>query len=231
MRREEEMKTRNTFPKYPGVYSITNTVNGCVYIGSSVDLYTRRCHHLSDLRHQRHSNQHLQRAWNKYGESSFRFDILKLCFRSELKEWEDRLIADSPNRYNVLDQSYSTYGYHHTDDAKKRIGDASTKRKRRGWTAIECMLQSLRLRGKTYPNKEEQISKIVAKTKGKKRSPESIERYRQSKLGNTHKAKEWVVVSPDGKSFKVYNLKRFCVENRIPYHLRERGHAKGWKLA
>lgn len=227
------MKTRNTFPKKPSVYSITNTVNGCIYIGSSVDIYTRRCHHLSDLRHGRHSNQHLQRAWNKYGESSFIFDILRLCSKDELKEWEDRLIADSPNRYNILDQSYSFYGYRHTEETKKKIGAASSSRVRRGWTAIERMLQSLRMQGgKTYPNKEQQIARIVAKTKGRKRSPESIERYRQSKLGNTHGAKEWTVISPDGQTLNIQNLKQFCSEHKIHYnHLREIGHTKGWQLA
>jgi group I intron endonuclease len=226
------MKIIADFPKRPGVYSITNKVNGCVYIGSSVDIYTRRCHHLSDLRHGRHRNQHLQRSWNKYGEDSFEFAVLKLCEKHELKRWEDQLIADNPNRYNVHDQSYSTYGYHHTEQAKQRIGKASSSRVRRGWTSIECMLQSLRLRGKTYPNREQQIAKITSKTKGRKRPSESIERYRQSKLGNTHGAKDWTIISPDGHTFRVHNLKEFCIAHQIHYnHLREIGHTKGWKLA
>jgi len=60
-----------------GIYKIENMVNGKVYIGSSKDIKQRFRQHLSDLKNNRHHSIHLQRAWNKYGESNFKFSIIE----------------------------------------------------------------------------------------------------------------------------------------------------------
>lgn len=61
-----------------GVYKITNTVDGKVYIGSSaVDIDCRWSTHRALLRTGKHYNRHLQRAWNKYGESVFTFEVVE----------------------------------------------------------------------------------------------------------------------------------------------------------
>ena len=60
-----------------GVYKITNLVNGKVYIGSSVNIKSRKWKHFYSLSHNKHQNQHLQRAYNKYGKENFSFEILK----------------------------------------------------------------------------------------------------------------------------------------------------------
>jgi group I intron endonuclease len=51
-----------------GVYYILNIINGHCYVGSSaLDLDDRWSQHKSDLRKNKHDNQHLRNAWNKYG--------------------------------------------------------------------------------------------------------------------------------------------------------------------
>lgn len=56
------------------VYKITNKANGKVYIGQSVQESTRRIsNHKYYLRLGTHFNDHLQRAWNKYGSAQFEF--------------------------------------------------------------------------------------------------------------------------------------------------------------
>jgi group I intron endonuclease len=62
-----------------GIYKITNTVNGKFYIGSSVDVQARFHKHKSGLRRGVHPNPILQRAWNRYGEDKFTFEILEEC--------------------------------------------------------------------------------------------------------------------------------------------------------
>lgn len=61
------------------IYQIRNTVNDAVYIGSVLkrNPQDRWGRHKKDLRGGRHHSLHLQRAWNKYGESKFVFELLE----------------------------------------------------------------------------------------------------------------------------------------------------------
>lgn len=72
-----------------GIYCIENKKNNKRYIGSSVDIEDRFRHHKSSLRHNRHSNKHLQASWEKYGEDSFEFFIIESEI-SDLYELEIR---------------------------------------------------------------------------------------------------------------------------------------------
>lgn len=56
-----------------GTYEIINTITNNRYLGSSIDVIARLRHHRSELRGGYHKNSRLQRAFNKYGESSFIF--------------------------------------------------------------------------------------------------------------------------------------------------------------
>jgi group I intron endonuclease len=61
-----------------GIYSIRNTIDGKIYIGSTLGSFKQRFNsHKSALRHNKHGNPHLQRVWNKYGEDSFEFNIIE----------------------------------------------------------------------------------------------------------------------------------------------------------
>lgn len=65
--------------KIIGIYSIENVINKKCYVGSSTHILLRFDQHKTLLRHQKHNNLYLQNAWNKYGESNFRFEILEKC--------------------------------------------------------------------------------------------------------------------------------------------------------
>lgn len=59
------------------IYRILCLVSGRVYIGQTMSNPARRwSEHKCALRHGRHSNPHLQAAWNKYGEQAFDFSVL-----------------------------------------------------------------------------------------------------------------------------------------------------------
>lgn len=62
-----------------GIYGIYNKAKGIWYIGQSSDVLRRFGNHKSNLRHNNHENKHLQRAFNKYGEDAFVFQILEIC--------------------------------------------------------------------------------------------------------------------------------------------------------
>src|ERR1035437_2049507 len=62
-----------------GIYKITSLDNNKFYIGSSKEIKIRWNRHLNDLKNKKHGNIHLQRAFNKYGIDSFKFEIIEYC--------------------------------------------------------------------------------------------------------------------------------------------------------
>lgn len=68
----------------PGIYRILCSESGHVYIGSSVNVQRRCKEHLRALRRGCHYSSHLQRAWDKYGEVAFRFDLVEAVPAGEL---------------------------------------------------------------------------------------------------------------------------------------------------
>ena len=60
-----------------GIYTITNLIDGKSYVGqSSYDYKKRFIDHRFLLKKGKHSNIHLQRAWNKYGSENFEFKVI-----------------------------------------------------------------------------------------------------------------------------------------------------------
>lgn len=86
---------------FSGIYCIINLVNNKKYIGSSKNIRTRLWCHRAELRHGHHDNCHLQRAWNKYGESNFDFYIIEKCEESLLLEREQFYIDTQSPEYNI----------------------------------------------------------------------------------------------------------------------------------
>lgn len=60
-----------------GIYKIINKTNGKYYIGSSKNIKYRWYNHKTNLICNKHHNDHLQNAWNKYGKLEFDFVIVE----------------------------------------------------------------------------------------------------------------------------------------------------------
>jgi group I intron endonuclease len=100
---------------YEGViYMIKNISTDKVYIGSSIHGLTKRkrCH-ITNLKKNKHHSIKLQRAWNKYGEDSFIFEIVETCSNENILLQEQYYI----DKYN----SYSS-GYNATPVAGNCLG-------------------------------------------------------------------------------------------------------------
>ncbi len=156
------------------IYTIRCTANGKVYVGSAVDINRRWKEHRHELRNNKHYNQRLQRAWNKYGESAFVFEVVETCKPSEIllreQHWIDVLrAADKKYGFNILPKAYSHLGAKRPSGTGAKI---STALKARGIRPVQPP---------HYRHSEETRRKISAVQKGRKHSPETIEK-RASKL-------------------------------------------------
>lgn len=93
--------------KCSGVYVIINKTNNHRYIGSSKNIYGRLLKHRALLRANRHENQHLQNAWNKYNESNFEYYVLEYCGIDKLFEREQFFIDTLYPEYNIAPKADS----------------------------------------------------------------------------------------------------------------------------
>ncbi|MGL6341848.1 MAG: GIY-YIG nuclease family protein, partial [Waterburya sp.] len=80
-----------------GIYRIRCKITGASYVGQAVDIKRRWQQHTRALDNKEYSksNPQFQKDWNKYGQRSFNFSILKLCPRYSL----DRLEAIYVRKY------------------------------------------------------------------------------------------------------------------------------------
>lgn len=155
-----------------GIYSITNIVTKKIYVGSAINIDLRWKEHLNDLRKNKHHSIKLQRAFIKYGETNFIFDIIMLCDKSEL-------IVNEQTFIDKL-ESYKK-GYNSCPIAGSRLGSKQseeTKNKIR-----------TKLKGRPSPKKGTTASaetrlKLSKARKDKKLSDTHIENIRQSKMGS-----------------------------------------------
>ena len=147
-----------------GIYVIKNTVNGAVYVGSSIDLKRRELKHSQQIKKGTHANRYLARAIQKYGADNFIFKIIEKCEPSNLKEREQFYIEQYQafgNGYNLLPLAYRNSGYRHTPEALGKISDAS--------------------KGKTFTNEHKQ--RIADALRSYQRTAEHAQSISLAKIG------------------------------------------------
>jgi group I intron endonuclease len=129
----------------PGIYKITNTVSGKIYVGCASNVRTRINGHLYDLRRNIHSNAYLQKSWNKYGEKVFIFETVEECSIDNLHAREHYWV----NELKCLDRSVG-YNIKPTDPNGCSIQSEETKEKLRqankGRKPSELCIQKLKER-------------------------------------------------------------------------------------
>lgn len=104
-----------------GIYLIQCTISGKSYIGQSKNVYSRIRDHKNKLKTNKHSNQYLQRAWNKYGEESFTFSECIYCPVEELDNYEKFYI-------NLLDCINFGYNLESGGNLNKTLSDISKQK-------------------------------------------------------------------------------------------------------
>lgn len=150
------------------IYKIENKVNGKVYIGQTTQGFNKRISgHKKALKGKYHYNEYLQRAWNKYGEENFSFEVVEYTVKDLLDEKEIYWIE----YYNAMNKEY---GYNNESGGNfNKIVSEETKKKQR-----ESHL------GKVLP--EEQKKKISESHKGRPMKEETKVKMKALNLGENN---------------------------------------------
>lgn len=168
-----------------GIYAIVNQVNEKRYVGSSVNIFLRWQQHKNALRANRHENQHLQRAWTKYGESAFSFIIVDLVLPFHILDVEQKHLDKNKDGYNIAVCALATQmGLIRSRKTRDKIRAAKLGKP----LSLEHRAK-LSASGKGRVFSEETCSKISAAKTGKKRKPFSEQAKRNMSLSNKGKPK------------------------------------------
>lgn len=136
------MKLNTKDKKKAGIYVIRNLVNQKVYVGKSVNIYTRVKQHITLLNTKsKDENPHLIKAWHKYGKDNFDYyvieyiDLTKFDTEKDFIDylgdqethWIEELHAlDREKGYNLRLDSSS--GMIASKETKKKLSEANKKR-------------------------------------------------------------------------------------------------------
>jgi len=88
-----------------GIYKITNSDTGRVYVGQSKDIIGRWKEHLGDLVKGKHCNKKLLEDFQKTGLESFVAEVICLCSQEELLVLESKYIHEYEQLGGVYNNS------------------------------------------------------------------------------------------------------------------------------
>ena len=146
-----------------GVYIIRNKANGKVYVGSANNVSRRLIEHRTRLKCGTHANEHLLRAYRKYGVEQFSFEVLMLCAAQER-------IALEQSYMDAFRSAQDGFGYNMIPTCiSPAYGEALSKSQRGGWAKFS---KEERRAKQAHLFTPEARAKGVANSKAARHTPE-----------------------------------------------------------
>ena len=246
----------NSIPKTSGIYKITCTANGKIYVGSSNDISIRWNTHKKSLRKGKHHSTYMQRCWNKYGEQSFTFEIIELVMPWSILDreqyWLDKLKPFGQRGFNTKHQANGgrNVGFKHSPETRKKISIAN---KGRIATPEERIKLSIAKKGKKHKPHSEETKARMSEFAKKRSTPEYRARISAKLMGHPgamkgrkltveqvekvkkRHNKKWIVIKQTGEELEIVGLRQFCKDNKLSQpHMwavanGKRPHHQGWK--
>lgn len=146
----------------PGIYGISGLAPSRfkvpIYVGSSSDILDRiKNGHISSLENNRHPNKILQNYFNKNGINNITIFLLEktssekeILLKTEQKYIDYYGVVKNEDSFNIAEVAGSPMrGRFHTNEAKEKIGIASTGRKR-GAESNKKRVNTIRLNNKIW---------------------------------------------------------------------------------
>jgi group I intron endonuclease len=194
------------------VYCIKNLVNDKVYVGQSTQKTDHRLQeHKSKLRSNTHENIHLQRAWNKYGESNF--EIRKLETVETIDEL-NRLETRYAKQFRVHDRQF---GYNIRGTGDNRFVTEETK-KRISTSKLGVPVHTKASKAKIRKASRNRIHTIESKLKRSvklKGYVWPIEVRNQWAKTHRHDKEYPIILSPNAIEYQPVNMSAFCAEHNL----------------
>lgn len=205
-----------------GIYAITHTASGRVYVGSAINATRRWCRHRKDLDRGTHHCARLQEAWTEAGADAFAFSILEAVpLASDLlarEQWwiNERNAIHALTGFNSCPVAGSPLGTKHSEATRAKMRASSAARDRATWTTIgpanRQRIVSAETRAKIAQNSRNISAETRAKLslahtgfvhspeskakmgarKGIRHTPESIAKMRESSKGQ--------IMSPEARA-------------------------------
>jgi group I intron endonuclease len=212
------------------IYKITNTINGMCYIGQTTqkDPNTRWRGHINAVKYG-NGCPVLSHAIQKYGEDKFKFEVLIICFDSDVNHYEQSYIEKYktlvPNGYNVQvggNVGGMFKGHHHTEETKRVLStklremyNTSTARSEHGKRVQEGHQRSEKWKAAIAENRAFRKG-LPIKTKRteehKRKLSEAIKKWHQTNTADTEvniKRRENMsntMMKKNGRSVKQYTV-------------------------
>ena len=153
-----------------GIYKITCLANQKIYIGSTANLQRRSSQHFRELKNNNHCNKYMQRAFSKYGENNFTFEIVELVKDSANLVNREQYYMDTLEVYN------KKIGYNMCPAAGSLLGTKRTKEQ------VE-KIRRANIGKKRTPEQNKRTSELA---KGRKHTEEAKNKIGEASKGNTY---------------------------------------------
>ena len=228
-----------------GIYKIINKITGQYYVGSAKNIEngcrSRWNVHVGRLNNNKHTNDYLQNAWNKYGNDKFKFVIVELVSPENIllveqkyldiaKEEQDKCynlsfiaggggILSQYSKNKIIEYNKKRV---FTKETREKIGNATRNR-----IVSDETRQLLSERNKQYYSRPENYNKLLEMNKkvdykkvSETRKDKTIHRFINRKTGETYEGCKLDFI-------KKYNLRKNSVYQMIK---RNRPSAENWIL-
>lgn len=158
------MKKTTTRRSDAGIYIIVSP-KGKVYVGQSVNLRKRKYEHFRLLRSQKHSNKHLQRAYNKYN-GDLEFYVIEYISDISILTEREQYWMDAFNSYDC--------GYNQTVAADSSVGITRTEEQRKVTSKIvKSLWQDAEFVSKVKSSRQKYLDKPETRLKMSEASKEA----------------------------------------------------------
>ena len=203
--------------KKSGIYKIQSaTEPEKFYIGSSVNIQSRKRQHFSMLKLNKHDATYLQNYYNKYGKDCLIFHVIEECNQELLIQREQYYIDTLKPVFNSRKNAESNFGHKFSEEVKQNMSKAQKEWRKDRDLSIkltkEICNEVLKLKNEGLKNQEiavklsislPSVSKIIKPISNKLRKLDNIKvkeikklislNYSFKSIGNKYNVSESVI--------------------------------------